>query len=474
MSNCREYNEYKAGEQRYNDGCKLQLFQKNNYFYGKLLSVRDFKTEQEYLDGKRHLINHSILKPGIIYGLYYETNENKEKKNDNIIISKEKSGGDIKIKIQEGGAALDCCGNEIVVPDKSKKTILIDKEKNGNYVPLTEKDLENRLFLFLKVAPCLTEPVSAVTELPECIGKYNHNRTAEDFMVIASAEEPEMPDVDNSARWPDFSEIATEEGYIRELKKWINRAMNRKEPHTQDPKVFLSAIDKNLKIDKTGSIKYRTYVYNNRLLHELVIRHMCDFKNPHNTTGSGMLKVLTHIEEIGWNHEETINSDTFTKKLYGKKFYIQFPRDVIGVDENSFKMAVKIKIPHKVEAVNQFASNYYYWYLNGKVDGLDKKGNHSKNRYVFFIDKKQIDVDLQALFSYLYEQTDDPAYQPPPIPVVIQIKCDFIRDATTNRIILRPSIEKKKDTYTLSPYVDNQNVVQGGIFESWFYVKLLS
>jgi hypothetical protein len=39
------------------NNCNFHNFEKNKYFYGKLMTVRDFEAEQEYFDGKRYLIN---------------------------------------------------------------------------------------------------------------------------------------------------------------------------------------------------------------------------------------------------------------------------------------------------------------------------------------------------------------------------------------------------------------------------------
>ena len=49
----------------------LSLFpiERNRYFYGKLLTVRDFELEQKYLNDKRRLLNLAIAGPGVVCGL---------------------------------------------------------------------------------------------------------------------------------------------------------------------------------------------------------------------------------------------------------------------------------------------------------------------------------------------------------------------------------------------------------------------
>lgn len=50
------------------NNCNFQTFEKNKYFYGKLMTVRDFEAEQQYFDGKRYLINKLLLGAGIVRG----------------------------------------------------------------------------------------------------------------------------------------------------------------------------------------------------------------------------------------------------------------------------------------------------------------------------------------------------------------------------------------------------------------------
>ena len=76
---------------------KYYSFERNNYFYGKLLTSRDFQNEQEYLNNKRRLLNRVLHGSGIAYGL-------SVLKADDASI------------ILQSGMALDAAGREIVVP----------------------------------------------------------------------------------------------------------------------------------------------------------------------------------------------------------------------------------------------------------------------------------------------------------------------------------------------------------------------
>ena len=73
-------------------------FQRNNYYYGKLLTARDFEDEQRYFNDKRRLANRLAGANGIVAGL-------------GVI-----RADDLSLVIQ-AGCATDASGREIVVPD---------------------------------------------------------------------------------------------------------------------------------------------------------------------------------------------------------------------------------------------------------------------------------------------------------------------------------------------------------------------
>ena len=88
----------------------LPLLKRNNYFYGKLLTVDDFQTEQNYFINKQRLINRVLFGMGVADGL-----EVKEDEPEDVI------------RLSEG-FALDGYGREVVLSqpvrfDLNKKVI---------------------------------------------------------------------------------------------------------------------------------------------------------------------------------------------------------------------------------------------------------------------------------------------------------------------------------------------------------------
>ncbi len=51
------------------NNANLFPFERNRYFYGKLLTVRDFEVEQRYHSGKRALLNRLVHGAGVVCGL---------------------------------------------------------------------------------------------------------------------------------------------------------------------------------------------------------------------------------------------------------------------------------------------------------------------------------------------------------------------------------------------------------------------
>lgn len=70
--------------------------ERNRYFYGKLLTVRDFEAEQNYMDSKRRLLNRVVQGAGVVCGLGV-------------------SASDDTTLLIGSGMALDYLGREIVV-----------------------------------------------------------------------------------------------------------------------------------------------------------------------------------------------------------------------------------------------------------------------------------------------------------------------------------------------------------------------
>lgn len=98
----------------------IHAFSRNRYYYGKLLDVRHFESEQTYFNRKRWLINRLVNGYGVVCGL-------------DVVAQ------DGKIHV-EPGVALDQAGREIVVPFRSRPVELPLRQAENQPGPGKEPD----------------------------------------------------------------------------------------------------------------------------------------------------------------------------------------------------------------------------------------------------------------------------------------------------------------------------------------------
>jgi hypothetical protein len=152
----------------------LRQFQRNNYFYGKLMTVSDFDLEQDYFNGKRYLLNRLIYGQGLLFGFY------------DLKLEPENSD-EVNIWFRDGGVALDCLGREIIVPRDEKKKVMSKERK-----PLKKSEFINPTYLCLKYKPFLIDYVRAASSPLSCEEVVCANRIFEDFEVVASFDHEDI------------------------------------------------------------------------------------------------------------------------------------------------------------------------------------------------------------------------------------------------------------------------------------------
>ncbi|KAB2951945.1 hypothetical protein F9B85_10325 [Heliorestis acidaminivorans] len=138
-------------------------FERNHYFYGKLLTVRDFEMEQRYGNNKRRILNKMIHGSGVIAGL------------DVVLVD------DQSISV-EAGMALDGFGREIILQEPIIKRLkLID---GFNQV----KD-SAPIYLCMEYDEDYTEPVHSVVSSPgEEVDDRQYNRITESYRLFLTDE----------------------------------------------------------------------------------------------------------------------------------------------------------------------------------------------------------------------------------------------------------------------------------------------
>ena len=174
--------------------CGLHQPQRNAYFDGLMLEARNFINEQDYHRGHRQMHNALLHGTGTVCGLKVVAHPSEDCRHEFAVL--------------EPGYALDCCGQEIVVP----RRVLIPVKEMIDDDPDLAAALTGKADLFIAIRRCDegTEPMPQI--LPGCEGAdgpTQWGRIAEGFAFTLFARAPgEVTPVEIPAR-PRLSWVHT-------------------------------------------------------------------------------------------------------------------------------------------------------------------------------------------------------------------------------------------------------------------------
>ena len=160
--------------------CAVPTFERNNYFYGKLITVRDSVQEQRFFNEKRRLINRMILGCGVVCGLD---------------VTWDPAAKDLVVS---PGLALDCRGRELLVCEPTH--IPFEPfEAHCHCVREKREPPRHRYLVCIEYHECPTE----VVELPplscDAQERREYNRIRESFRFrVTPCEDQQAPPPDCS------------------------------------------------------------------------------------------------------------------------------------------------------------------------------------------------------------------------------------------------------------------------------------
>lgn len=251
----------------------LELFRRNRYFYGKLMTVRDFETEQGYMNEKRYLLNRLVTGAGVVCGF-----------NDMQVYTE---GLYVKVRFPGGGVAIDCCGREIVIPAGSEREVY--RYEGQIKIRLSVAEVAVYPHLYLVTAPREYEYVNSPANPSSCEETCCANRILEDFEVIASGEVP----ANHTVVFPTMTDEDTNDTAAVKIKGWLKNESIGACSACDDIGVFFLTLQSGsgggVAIDTQETGLYLSFVADNRLLSEILKTHLTDFSNPHRVT----------VEQIG-------------------------------------------------------------------------------------------------------------------------------------------------------------------------------
>lgn len=150
---------------------QLKVFERNRYFYGKLLTAEDFMTEQNYFNDKRRLLNSMLYGSGVVTGL-----------------------GVVKLDDQsiavDSGFALDSYGREIIAAEP--KVVKIN-ELNGYSEFIRNNTDYTKAYLCIEYDEKQTQPMHSIakTALEDENDGPEYNRITEGYSLYITDEDPE-------------------------------------------------------------------------------------------------------------------------------------------------------------------------------------------------------------------------------------------------------------------------------------------
>lgn len=151
-----------------NSQLQLQQFERNRYFYGKLLSVKDFQLEQNYYIEKRSLLNRFVHGTGVIGGLHLSQID----------------GTGVRLT---PGTAIDAAGREIVV---AANLDVADISKLAGYPSNYPPAKDDIIYAVISYDEIAREPVPPVSNATASTDGIELNKIRETFKFSLTKETP--------------------------------------------------------------------------------------------------------------------------------------------------------------------------------------------------------------------------------------------------------------------------------------------
>ncbi len=334
--------------------------ERNNYFFGKLMTVRDFESEQIYMNSKRRLGNRMMGGVGIVSGL------------DVLLV-------DNKTFSLEPGMALDYLGREIVVSEPYVRRLNVIKGFEEN------KD-KGILYLCLKYKEDLKETTFSVANSGKNSGvSEEYNRVSEGYELFLTSEKPKEEEL--------------------KLEHLVNQ---RTEIYNKD----------GIKL----SVEMGKYVNPGKCLKATVIFEKENVEAPVNYSfelDGEFFKDINGEKSVSVNYQET---EISTYKTLRKDYYIYCDASAdamtsIKLDKNLFKLNIgkeKVKLEQDIEIPVSIKttplreiiiSDYYSKNFTEMIENVDNKFIYLakfhivSNQLTYFIESFEKHPFSQYLFS---------------------------------------------------------------------------
>jgi len=395
--------------------CEVPYFERNNYFYGKMMTVRDFFAEQCYFNEKRRLINRMVFGWGIVCGLDVRQ---KEDSSDEVVVTP--------------GLALDCCGREILVC--SEQEVKLQPEASVCGETKAVKEGVKKLVICIEYLECKTEPVHLPPVACDQKEKCEFNRIRDSFVIRVKDAGEVKPSC--------LERCPLVEHKLEPFHDYLCDLMKKGCPECPEKPCLALAevlITPSEDASKPPSVTIdpcarRRLVYGNAVLYDLIRCFHDD---------------MPHVTAINWQaHGTTIAWSDFKNGIYKDGLKIGFDRkmDEKTINADTFQVMVKIE--------DADTGNFRYDLIPGDVTYSYDEGTKSSVATFAITSKWLVDV----FFGYSSIRDKGGKF-------LVVLKGDFIMSTGDEC-----NSAKALDGNFLGGVLPSGNGTQGGDFESWFIV----
>lgn len=398
--------------------CEIPYFERNNYFYGKLMTVRDFFAEQCYFNEKRWLINRMVHGWGVVCGLD--------------VRQKEDSPGAVLVT---PGLAIDCCGREVLVCCEQEVKLL--PGHSDCHAQKDEETGEKKLYVCIDYRSCKTEPVQFPPVACDQKEKGEFNRIRDSY-VISVKRPDEVCIPDECPKYCPLSDdkLISMHGYLcSKLKEGCPECLEKccvilaeiTVTPASDP-----AQQPSVAIDQCSQ---RKLVYGNAMLFDLIRCFHGD---------------LPHVTAINWkSNGATLSWDDFKNGIYKDGIMVWFDKKMDGatINANTFQVMVKME--------DSDTGNYRFEMIPGDIS-YEYDESTKSSVATFAITSKWL-IDVFFGYSRIQEKGGE---------FLVVLKGDFIMSVGDE---CNPP--KALDGDFIGGTLPTGNGTPGGDFESWLFVK---
>jgi hypothetical protein len=392
------------------DVCMIPDFERNNYFHGKLMTVRDFFAEQCYFNEKRWLINRTVNGWGVVCGLDVVA------RNGKVFVTP--------------GLAIDCCGREILVCEE-REVEMVPQESHCEKLKQEKPKEEKKLIICLEFFECKTEPISLPPIACDQKEKCEFNRIRDSFKITV------LPYYEQESQREPFCPQTKAEKEKNFHQYLCDKLRQEGCPECPEPPCIILAI---VTLNKDGNLKgepdhcsRRRLVYNNPLLYDLI----------HCFHGD-----LAHVIDMNWQENGAqIKWQDFEDGIYNKGLTVCIDKKMTKdtINKNTFLFLVKME--------DADTGNSAFEQIPGTVSSSWNKG---QTVITFEIDSAWL-MDVYFGYSRIREKGGE---------FMVVLKSDFIMSVAENG---KPA--KALDGNFIGGELPSGNGTQGGDFVSWFSVE---